>query len=209
MATWKKIVYPIAAVVLLAGYIALAAFVLNTFFKPSEASGDGVNFGGYHIKSVDGLTDPKIDNDETAFTNIDGRLLHNDDAALRERKLVTLYEVSLLEGQNAAAEVEIEIPEELYKDPTLAVVYRNEALDLELVDARKELRTKEGGEQYRVIVFEVREAGFYGIVSQRKVARYDWLLAVFCIATVCGLFVILFIALDAGTKRHRAKKDSE
>ena len=114
-----------------------------------------------------------------------------------------------MEGRNAAGEAEIELPEELYKDPTLAVVYRNEALDLELVAARKELKTKENGEQYRVIVFEPRDTGFYGIVSQRKVARYDWLLAVFCIATVCGLFAVLFIALDAKTEKHRAKKDRE
>jgi len=207
MAMWKKVTYPIVAVVVLAGYITLAAFVLNTFFKPSQASSEGVSYGAYRIVSADGVQDTAVDNDETAFNNIDGGLLHSGDNALSDLKLVTLYDVRLIDGETGGGEIEIEISDELMEDKTLAVVFRTEELAIELVEARKEVRTDAAGEQYNVVVFDVQNIGYYGIVSQRKVARFDWMLAVFCIATVCGLFVFLFGVLKGKTEKYREIKE--
>lgn len=195
MPKWKKIVLPIIILALLAGYVAGVSFAVNQIFTPDSV--EPLEFGDYNVENANNEIDAEDEKDNTLYNNINARLLYSEQDDLNELKLITLYKLTIKEEAtpiNESQTIMLEISEKLANDISLRIIKIESDKSLRFIEASIEKRTEENNESY-VLIFDVEEEGYYGLVSKRGEAALDWVIVLASIIAIILLFVILFIIL--------------
>jgi hypothetical protein len=211
MSKQKKILFTIIALVLTAGYIAGMSYIVEQIRNPPIA--EPFSFGDYYVINANGETDPE-DEKSTLYNNINALLRYSADTELNDLKLINLYKMYFDENVTNPSTNEtivLEITDNIAEDESLKLIHMYSNKTIEFVNITVEERTivnSDGyDEEYFVVVFNINEEGYYGLVSQTGEATYDFVLFILSLLGVTVLFLLLFV-LNKSRKNITQSKDT-
>ena len=209
MSKRKKIVLTILALVLTAGYIAGMSYIVEQMRNPSIP--EPLSFGDYYVIDANGEIDPE-DEESTLYNSINTLLQHSDDPELNELKLINLYKMSYNENvtnPNSSAIIVLEVDNNIATDESLKLlhIYSNKSIEFVNITVEERTRVNSNGddEEYSVVVFDIDEEGYYGLVSQTGEATYVLYIFILSIVAVTVQFLLLFVLFKSRNNITQSK----
>ncbi len=196
MSRQKKILFTIIALVITAGYIAGMSYIIELMRAPSIA--EPFSFGDYYVINANSEIDPE-DEKSTLFNNINALLRYSTETELNELKLINLYKMYFDENitnPSTNETIVLEVDNSIATDESLKLVhiYSNKTIELVNITIEERTRLNSDGynEEYFVVVFDINEEGYYGLVSQTGEATYTLYVLILSIVGVLVLFLLLY-----------------
>jgi hypothetical protein len=106
----------------------------------------------------------------------------------------------------------LEIPDNIAQDESLKLIhiYSNKTIEFVNITVEERIRQNSNGddEKYSVVVFDIDEGGYYGLVSQTGEATYALVIFILSIVGVTVLFLLLFVRFKSRNVITQSKDTS-
>jgi hypothetical protein len=212
MSKAKKILITIITLVITAGYVAGMSIIVEKMRTPPIT--EPLSFGDYFVSDANGEID-EDDEKSTLYNNINALLRFSNDTELSDLKLINLYKMYFNENitnPNATETITLEIAKNIATDESLKLIQIDSDKSIEFLDINVEQRTRQNSngedEEYYVVIFDIEEEGYYGLVSQTGEATYSLVIFILSMVGVVVLFLLLFVLFKPKPRKITQSKDT-